>query len=341
MANAAGSIRDELTLSRASEATGATSLLPEPDETYLDHTANTESDLETLAPLVPAEVTARVEAVDAALDRDLQQWWADACVRPRVQVLGPVKGRVGRTGDPLRAAARSAYYSEIVAYLCTRPDGATTSEVSDAFGLTQARVRRDMSTVRGWLGVDEHTGEPFLPEAMRAPQAIERGVGLYTVQGVLCDADLYRRLRLRGQARGKHGLDDLRQALRLVNGAPFDAMRSKGGIWLSETRLDQHLLCAIVDVAHIVSTITIESGDLDQARAAAQLAALAAPNETIPQLDLAAILASEGRHAAAAEVARKVVDWRGAGGEPPTDLSTRTEQILATHRWLTQGNKAS
>ncbi len=37
-----------------------------------------------------------------------------------------------------------------------------------------------------------------------------------------------------------------------------------------------------VDVAHTVSTITLEQGDLQQARAAAELAALAAPDEVTP-----------------------------------------------------------
>lgn len=77
---------------------------------------------------------------------------------------------------------------------------------------------------------------------------------MYLIEGLLCDADLFRRLRLRGESRGVEGLDDLRLALRLVHGAPFDDMRSKGGLWLATSRLDQHLLCGIVDVAHMVST---------------------------------------------------------------------------------------
>lgn len=340
LTNEAGAIRDELTLPRDAEASDDTSLLPGPDEDYVTQTANTEADLQSLAPLVPAEVRARVEAVDPNLDADLEQWWAETCDRPRVQVLGRIKVRVGAGGDPARAAARVAFYNELVAYLCTRSEGATTAEVAEAFDITEARVRRDMTTVRAWLGTDA-TGALIVPEARRAPQAKERGQGVYTVHGALCDADLFRRLRLRGEARGRHGLDDLRHALRLVNGAPFDAMRSKGGIWLAETRLDQHLLCAIVDVAHIVSTVALQAGDCEQAQAAAELASLTAPYEATPQLDLAAALSRGGRHAAAADVARRVLTWRDDSGDPPPDPSQRTEQILRTHRWLNETSRAS
>lgn len=340
LTNEAGAIRDELTLPRDAAASDDTSLLPGPDEEYVTQTANTESDLQFLAPFVPAEVRARVEAVDPNLDDDLEQWWAESCYRPRVYILGRIKVRVGAGGDPARAAARVAFYSELVAYLCTRPEGATTADVAAAFDITEARVRRDMTTVRAWLGTNA-TGALIVPEARRAPQAKGRGQGVYTVQGALCDADLFRRLRLRGEARGRHGLDDLRHALRLVNGAPFDGMRSKGGIWLAETRLDQHLLCAIVDVAHIVSTVALQSGDCEQAQAAAELASLTAPYEATPQLDLAAALSKGGRHAAAAEVARRVVTWRDDSGDPPPDPSQRTEQILRTHRWLIETSQAS
>lgn len=54
------------------------------------------------------------------------------------------------------------------------------------------------------------------------------------------------------------------------------------------------LLCAVVDVAHMVTTSALKDGDLGQARAAAELAAQAAPHEEIPRLDLAAVAAAEG-----------------------------------------------
>lgn len=337
----AGSLREELTVPRGSDVAGTTSLMPAADEVYVATTANTVDDLAILAPMVPVTVRDQVEAVDPTLDADLEAWLSATCDRPRLQVLGPMKVRVGRGGEPTKAAARVQFYTEIVAYLSTKPGGATTPEVADALGISEARVRRDLSTVRGWLGVDPETGQPFLPEATKSQRAIERGVGLYLVEGLLSDADLFRRLRLRAEARGADGLDDLRRALRLVNGVPFDDMRAKGGVWLTESRLDQWLLCAIVDVAHMVSTIALEAGDLQQARAAAELAALAAPHEDTPGLDLAAIAAREGQPARAAEIAREVMSWRDGSGDGPPDLGDRSETIMRTHRWLEQASKAS
>ena len=340
--NSAGSLREELTVPRGSGADDATTLLPEPDEVYVASTANTVEDLAALAPSVPAQVRARVEAVDPTLDADLEQWWADSCDRPKLQVLGRVKVRVGPAGEPVRAAERLQWYTEIVAYLSTRPHGATSEEAADALRIGVKRVPKDMTVVRKWLGENPATGTDFLPEARKSKQAIERGVGVYDIEGLLSDADLFRRLRLRGEARGgAEGLADLRLALRLVNGVPFDDIRAKGGVWLTANPLDEHLLCGIVDVAHVVSTIALEAGDMRQARAAAELAALAAPSEATPQLDLAAVAAREGQPGKAAAIARAVVTWRDGSGEPPLDLSDRAETILRTHRWLEQASTAS
>ena len=338
--NEAGAVRADLTVPRDSDVADTTSVLPEPDPTYLAETANTAEDLADLSPKVPVVVSESIEAADPTLDADLADWWATTCVRPRLQVLGPIKVRVGTTGEPLKAASRMPSCTEAVAFLSTRPRGATTPEVADALGISEGRVRQDMSIVRAWLGDNPATGRKFLPGATESPQAVERGVGLYLIEDLLCDADLFKRLRLRGEARGPDGIDDLRTALRLVNGAPYDGLRARGGSWLAENRHDQYLLCSIVDVAHLVSTIALAAGNLQQARAAAELAVLTAPAEATPQLDLAAVAAKSGDHSRAADIARSVVRWRDASGEP-VDLSERNDAILRTHRWLEKTSRAS
>lgn len=327
----AGALRTDLTMARGSASNDNGSILPEADETYLEVTANTADDLARLGPQVPVQVRERVEAADPDLDADLAQWWQESCDRPRLRTLGSLKVRLGRTGNAVKAASRVGLCTEMVAYLHTRPRGATTTEVAEALGVSIARVRKDASLVRGWLGTNPSTGEPFLPAATKTTS--EQGIGLYLVEDVLCDEDLFRRLRLRGEARGSDGLGDLRLALRLVGGTPYDGIRAKGGTWLAESRIDQHLLCAIVDVAHTISTITLEQGDIKLARAAAELAALIAPDETTPQLDLAAIANHEGDAEGAARIARRVISDQRIEVDP-IDLPDRAEAILRAHRWL-------
>lgn len=327
-----GGLREDLTVPRGVTTTEpAVSLLPASDEQYVTQTANVAADLTELAPQVAASVRAKIEAADPNLDADLAEWWAGGSQRPRLQVLGPLKMRVGAGGDPTRVASRVGFYTELAAYLATR-HGSTTGEVAEAMGVSDARVRKDISVLRAWLGTNPATGGPWVPDATSHPRAIERGVGLYLIQDLLVDADLFRRLRARGQARGPEGIDDLVQALRLVQGAPYDDMRARGGIWLAESREDQYLLCAVVDVAHTVSTIALEAGDLTRARTAAELALLAAPSETTPQLDLAAVAAQAGDASLAASIARQVVSWRDDAGDP-ADPPARAEEILRQHRW--------
>jgi uncharacterized membrane-anchored protein len=101
------------------------------------------------------------------------------------------------------------------------------------------------------------------------------------------------------------------------------------------------MLCAVVDVAHMVTTSAIKNGDLRQARAAAELASLAAPHEEIPRLDLAAVAAAEGHAGEAERILREDVCDRSDDGEAPTELPERTEDIINSHGWLTPGKVAS
>lgn len=337
--NQAGAIRPDKTIPRDSADPEATSVLPEPDRVYVTETANTAEDLAELAPKVPVEVGEQIEAADPTLDADLADWWADSCVRPRLRVLGPIKVRIGVGGSAKAATNRKPACNNAVTYLSTRPHGATTQEIADALTITDDRVRQDMSIVRAWLGDNPRTGREFLPGATKHPIAIERGVGLYLIEDLLCDADLYKRLRLRGEARGPDGINDLRTALRLVNGAPYDGLRTRGTAWLATNPVDHDMLCSIIDTAHIVSTIAIQTGDLQGARAAAELAVLISPTDANLQMDLAKIAERTGDHAKAAAIARDVLGWRDAAGDQ-VDPSQRNDAILRTHRWLERAMKA-
>ncbi|MBU4188906.1 MAG: hypothetical protein KJ817_11975 [Actinobacteria bacterium] len=331
-ADLAGRLRADLTEPRNPDGAAGPDAnnLPQPDAEILKIAATTAEDLAVLAPEVPRAASQLIEDADQSLDADFDDWFSDNCQRPRLAVLGVVKVRVGPGGQPAEAAKRRPYYTELVAYLATQPNGATTDQLCSAFATTPARIHRDLGVVRKWLGVDPATGELHLPEAFR-PSATPTGRGVYRLHGVLSDADLFRRLRLRGQARGVDGLEDLLRALRLVSGAPYTQLRPGGGIWLAEDRDDQHLLVGIIDTAHLTVTMTLQAGDVDSARRAASLAATVAPHEQIHKLDLAAIAEADGDPGQSARLAAESLRQRDPDG--PIEPDPRSSSLANSRGW--------
>jgi hypothetical protein len=175
------------------------------------------------------------------------------------------------------------------------------------------------------------TGRPHLPRGLHAQP--NRGIGIYRLEDVLTAADLFRRLRLRGQARGPAGITDLQAALDLVSGPPLTQLRPGGYTWLADTPLEHYWTPAIVDVAHILATHYLVEGNPARARAAAETALLAAPYEEIPRLDLAAAQHAEGHHQQANQYLRDHICNRADDGAP-TDLTERTTDIIRARGWL-------
>ena len=337
----AGSLLPQYTLPRCAPEmwpqpigeTAATSLLPAPDQTYQDCAATTADDLATLAPRVPASIRPVVEAADPTLEQDVAAWFDPDTDLPRLTLLGPVQLRAHGGLEKNRVG----FYTEIVAYLATRENGATLAQFETAFNLAPARARSDIRIARNWLGVNPRTGAKHLPDALRSKSGQARGIGVYELEDVLVDADLFRRLRVRGEARGADGIADLTTALSLVSGAPFDQLRSDGYEWLTEgARIDHHLVCATVDVAHVLTTHALATGDVKGARAAAEIAQLAAPYEEIPRLDLVAVREAEGHLEEAEDYLREQVCNRSDDDGAPEDLSERTQAILRHREWLTR-----
>jgi len=269
-------------------------------------------------------------------------WWREDSALPKLRLLGPV--RATTRGKPL--TKRKPYMTELLAFIALRRHGATPEEVAQTFNITKAKARDYVLTIRHWLGTNPRTGTDHLPDARLAPAATIREVPVYQVLDLLIDADLFRRLRVRGEARGgAEGIEDLRTALSLVEGRPFDypIEREQGGGWtwlIEGTRLDEHLTVAVVDVAHLVVTHDLAQGDLPAARLAAETAILAAPHEEIPRLDLAAVADAEGRHAEAQRILRDEVCNRTDDDSAPPELPERTEQILRSRKGWTD-SKAS
>jgi len=339
--DAAGALRAELVEPRStpdvhdSTRPSGACTLPLADEVYLEAGATTQADLEILAPSVPVEVREQVEQIDPGLDEDVAAWFDDANRRSKLAVLGPIALRTVR-----RAKSRPAYWAELAAYLAYRPHGASADEIATAFSLTAGSTRSYLTRLRELLGDDPDTGQPYLPNADESPAKKTRGVNIYKLGAVLVDADLFRRLRLRGQARGEAGIEDYVTALRLVTGQPFSQMRDGGGAWfIGGDRIDQHLTVAIVDVAHLVTTRALAAEDTDTGRAATDIARLAAPDAEGPRLDSAAVDRAEGRTDEARRTLLDDVCNRSDDGEPPMELNPRTKQILAHHRdWLSRAS---
>ncbi len=325
----AGALRDELTIPRTIDALVPTHAVIEDDGVPLPE-ATTPQDLEDLAPKITAKVRDAVEKADPSLDGDVADWFAEACWRPRLTLLGPVSVRA----HGIALANRKPFFTELLAFIALREHGATPEEVATAFAHKPSTSRNSVKILRGWLGVNPRTGEDHLPDANKSRAAKTRGAAVYQVDDLLVDVDLFRRLRARGEARGSEGIPDLVTALQLVLGRPFDRLRENGWSWLADMNIDHHMVCAIVDVAHLVTTHFLKAGDLRKARATVERALVAAPYDTIPKLDLAAVTHAEGH----TEEARRIVyeevcdvfDETGL----PEDISDRTAEIIASFEWL-------
>ncbi|WP_404351751.1 LysM peptidoglycan-binding domain-containing protein [Phycicoccus jejuensis] len=337
LADEAGALRAEHALPRTDPAgphEPSRSLLEADDETYLAVAATTSTDLQTLAPRVPETTRTQVEDADPTLDEDLAMWFHQDCALPRLYLLGPV--RATTRGKPL--TKRKPYLTEMLAFIALRRHGATSAEVAQTFSITKAKARDYVNTIRDWLGINPRTGQPHLPDARLAPAAAIRDTPVYQVLDLLTDADLFRRLRVRGTARGgAAGVEDLKRALSLVGGRPFDypLEREAGGGWawlLEGDRPDEQLLVGIVDVAHVVTVHALAAGDLSGARLAAETAIAVAPHEEIARLDMAAVAAAEGNAAEAQRIVRDEVCNRTDDEGVPPELAARTTEILAGHQ---------
>jgi len=321
-----GALREEFTAARAVAGDDPSSLLPDADAVYVASAATTTEDLAALAPGVPAQIRAEVQALDPGLDDDLAAWRDPESRRPRVQVMGPVD--VAAWGARREEVANLGGTIEFIVYLACQEHGVTPERAAVALGWSEATVHNRARDARRLLG-ERPDGEPWLPEATKSRTARLRGVAAYELHPeLLVAADLFRRLRLRGQARGADGMEDLVAALSLVTGRPFDRLRKRGYGWLVENPLDHHLCHAIVDVAHLIVGRALSTGDTRTARWACEIAIKAAPDEDKPRLDLAAVTAAEGSGSVDDLLDEQIID------RVDEDLTARSEQVIDQRGWL-------
>ncbi|MCR6033638.1 LysM peptidoglycan-binding domain-containing protein [Nocardioides sp. zg-579] len=329
VSDCAGALVEELTEPRPeAQPAGSSSLLPLEAHVYADRAATTVDDVETLAPIAAAEAAPALEAADPGLDEDLARWDSPVPVAPKVTLLGPITVR--SLGDATATAHRRPYYVEFLAYLALHPKGITAEKLAEDLGIRPQKARSDLSIIRKWLG-QSRAGKPFLP---RAQQTHQDGVpATYALDGVLCDLDLFRRLRARGQSRGAEGMDDLIAALHLVSGEPFTDLRKDGWGWLLEgARLDHIMTAAIVDVGHIVTTHALTVGDLGLADFASNVALAASPYDEIATLDRVAVDRAMGDVEGAEARLRNGVSNRIDDDYGPIQLPPRTAEVVEGKR---------
>ncbi len=325
-ADDAGALRPDIADDSTEPAPARISLAGQPP-----HAPSPQAPDDTTHPVesVSAHLRREVEAADPDLDEDVRDWFSPDCDRPRLTLLGPVAVRAH--GAPM--AKRKPFFIEVLAYLALREHGATAEEVAAAFGYNVSTIRNSVKVVRDWLGINPRTGERHLPEASKSRAAQLRGMPVYQVDDLLVDVDLFRRLRLRGQARGDAGANDLVTALRLVSGRPFSQLRPDGWSWLSDLNIDHHMVCAIVDVAHHLSGHFLTVGDLRRARAATETALLAAPYDAITKLDLAVVTKAEGHLEEARQIVHDVCNEPDEDGLP-SELNDTVGAYVASMEWF-------
>ena len=311
------------------------SVLPLPSSVYLQRSATTAADLDALAPTMNPGVRSAVLSTDPDLDADLVDWHDPACLRPKLRLLGPISlSAGGQTPDK-----RPAFYTELVAYLAARPHGATLEQFAcdlwpddpDIVGKTTPR--QAASVARTWLGVNPRTQQHYLPKAADGLPGIGGGVGVYRVQDLLIDAELFRRLRLRGTAAGPSGMADLQAALDLVTGAPLEQRRPDGYRWLVDLPLDHEYTGMIVDVTHLVATHHLATDSPHLASAAANVALMAGAQDDVALLDLVAACDATGNAAEADRYVKRILANHDA--EVEEDLPSRTYDVLRRRQWQT------
>jgi DNA-binding SARP family transcriptional activator len=285
---------------------------------------------------VPADLSRRIEDDLTQLDRDLADWWSPDCTRPRLSILGPVTLRAHGDEAAVAKSGLRRRYEETVAYLATRPHGATVEEAAEALqpargGKTdpvsaRAYVHRVTAGARAWLGADPTTGEKHLSSGFS---------GRYTLTNVLVDADLFRQLRARAGVRSDDGTPDLLRALELVSGPPF-AQRPSGYEWLNG--LDLTLTAAICDVAHQVVTTALDNDDVNAAQAGSATALLVAPDDEKVLLDATRIAYHEGNRAEAESYIARIIDLHDGDDEMDLPLSTAEAINRARRQHLDRGS---
>ncbi|WP_454859671.1 hypothetical protein [Promicromonospora soli] len=334
LTDATGTPRSDTTRARPEDPdqpAGPASVLPASRAYYEATGVTSAEELDRIAPLTPPQAAGDLLARDPELDADVAEWFAQRLDRPRLKLLGPVSLRSGQMPeDAIRHKARLIEYA---AYLWLHPHGVTGEALAEDMNVPADRVRKDILDLRKWLGSSTRTGELHIPTARKGQAFEQTGSKGYQIHDILVDTDLFLRLRTRAHARGADGTSDLRTALELVGGRPFDLLRRDGWDWLTGgERPDLMVEHAIVDTAHTVFLRAMADGDHDQARSACTTGLEAVPQDETLRLDLVQLDWAEGHLGRAERRLREDVFDRTDEGLVGIDIAERSREVLASKR---------
>ncbi|MEV0650113.1 LysM peptidoglycan-binding domain-containing protein [Phytomonospora sp. NPDC050363] len=267
---------------------------------------------------------------DRTLDADLEAWNAETADRPRLSILGPAT----LTANGPLPETRIHFITELVAFLYSRgPRGVTVDQLHDSLwpetGTRDDNRRAIVNKARRWLG-DIPDGTRWLPEL-----GIDRCFKL--AQGILCDWDLFTRLRARA-ATGHHpeALADLRAAIDLVRDVPLRPPSSYRNskrdpyAWTtaSPTIAPHRITAAIVDAAHDYVELLLETGDLEAARWALTQAWIADParDHSITWRDAMRVAAAADNRGELRGLVEQMMEIRAV--DVPEELDEETFRLL-------------
>jgi DNA-binding SARP family transcriptional activator len=234
----------------------------------------------------------------------------------RIQILGPPD--VQASGEIL--ASRRSACLEIIVYLATRPRGADVIDLDSAIwphGVKIGTRHQTLTRARTWLGRDDD-GNPHLP--LTGQGQLRLG------PKVLTDWDLFVRLARRAQRRPATSIPDLKAALSLVRGKPFENVPTGRYGWLAENLLEQHIPSVIVDAAHQLASLYLDLGEPRAAREAATVARDIDPYDERPWRDLIRAAAAENNQLGVIKLRDQLLSLLGEEAED--DLTDETLELL-------------
>jgi DNA-binding SARP family transcriptional activator len=160
---------------------------------------------------------------------------------------------------------------ELIVYLALHPQGVDADQLTEALWPGRPPARGTFNTTvavaRTALGGGED-GSPRLPHAHNGVYRLDPSIGL--------DWTRFQALAARGFAAGEDGAEDLRDALELVRGRPFEGARPRTYGW---AELDEApaMASTIVDVADRLADLCLREGDHSGAAWAARRGLATAP----------------------------------------------------------------